>query len=44
MPVTSKKRVQLTMEGGVGFKKEGKSTEANTAKNGELGELSFGVK
>ncbi len=25
--VTSKKRVQLTMEGGVGFKKEGESTE-----------------
>ncbi len=25
--VTYKKRVQLTMEGGVGFKKEGESTE-----------------
>ncbi len=27
MLVTYKKRVQLTMEGGVGFKKEGESTE-----------------
>ncbi len=25
--VTSKKRVQLTMEGGIGFKKESESTE-----------------